>query len=64
VLLTERGCGEIVGLCTIEDRKVLDVTYFLHWFGERHTFIWCVGTEVSVGRGRVRGQKVKFGMFA
>jgi hypothetical protein len=40
VLLTKHGRGENVGLCNVEDRKALDVIYFLHWFGEKHTSIW------------------------
>jgi hypothetical protein len=63
VLLMKRGCGENVDLCNVKDRKVLDVIHFLHWFGERHTFIWYYGTESSAGRGRVRRKKVQFGMF-
>jgi hypothetical protein len=57
VLLMEDFCGEIVGLCNVEDRKVLAVTYCPLWFGERRTLIWCDYTEISVDRGRVGGKR-------
>ena len=39
MLLMNHGYGENLGLCIVEDRRVLDVIYFLHWFEEKHTFI-------------------------
>jgi hypothetical protein len=64
ILLMKHGRDKNVVLCNVEDRKVLDVIYFLHWFGEKHTFIWYDDIEGSYGRGRVKKKKVTFGMFA
>ena len=64
MLMMKHGRGENVGLYTAEDRKVLDVIYFLHWFGEKHDSIWYDDTEDSDSRGRVKRKKVTFGMFA